>query len=496
MIATRNLVSMYSQFFHVYKLRLAFFAGFFVFLFVSCDSEWKTGADSEIAFSMDTLTFDTVFSGIGSSTSKFLVYNKSDQMIHFQAYLAGGSESAFRLNMDGAVNVDHQFDDLFLAPNDSMYVFVEVNIDTKDVNSSILVDDSIVFVTDDIRKSVRLEAFGKDMILLSNYKIQNDTVLTAEKAFLIYGDLVLDSGKVLNISAGCALYFHQNASLVVNGTLRVNGTQDKPVLMQGDRFDAVRFTTPVPYQNVSGQWGGVFLLNPGARHVINYLNLRSAYVGLYSPNNDWSNKTNIRVTNSKIHNLTFYGLVAVNTDLQIYNSEISNSGSYTVYLNGGKHTFIHSTIANFFNRKAGVQPVSRENHPAVMIMDLNKAASMEIAFRNCVIAGYNSSELSLASKYTEKLNVIFENCYISRTVPYAYDFFTDVLWSNPQDTVFVSAAYDFETGEYFNFNPDSVSPIRGIANPLYSKLLPVDLNGRNRMEDGSPDVGAYEWFAD
>lgn len=461
--------------------------------FISCDNA-GVSESSQFTFSNDTVTFDTVFSGMGSATTKFLVYNKSGETLRFNSvYLAGGNESAFRLNVDGEINPDHYFSDLILAPDDSIYVFVEVNINTNEHGNALLVNDSVVFVSGNSHKSVRLEAFGKDMILLNNRTILNDTTLTADKPFLIYGDLILDSAKVLTISAGCELYFHHNSSLVINGTLRVNGTLPRPVIMQGDRFDAVRFTNPVPYQNISGQWGGVFLTYPGARHVINGLILRSAYVGFYSPNNDWTNKTNIRITNSKIHNHTYYGLVAVNTDLQVYNTEISNTGSYTVYLNGGKHTFIHTTIANFYNRRAGVQPVSRENHPSVMIMDLNKAAEMQTVFRNCVIAGYNNSELTLASKYADKLNAVFENCYITRMEPYEYDFFTTSKWSQSSDTVFVSDEYDFQTGKYFNYNPDSVSPVIGLANPVYSKLLPLDLNGKNRMEDGAPDAGAYEW---
>ncbi len=477
----------------VFKMKYFLFPLLMVLVLVSCESNWQSNSSFQFKFSKDTLTFDTVFTGIGSSTSKFLVYNTSNQTINFDVFLAGGSNSAFRLNVDGAINESQQFDNLFLAPNDSMYVFVEVNINTNDQNSPLLVEDSVLFEFGNVQQSVRLEAFGKNMILLNNYTIQNDTVLTAEKPFLVYGDLILDSAKVLNISAGCEFYFHQNASLVVNGILRVNGTLQKPVKMQGDRFDKVLFTTPVPYQNISGQWGGIFLLSSGSRHVINYLNLKSAYVGLYSPNSNWSAKSNIRITNSKIHNLTFYGLVAVNTDVQVYNSEISNAGSYLVYLNGGKHTFIHATIANYFNRMSGVQPVSRENHPSVMIMDLDKASAMQTVFRNCIIAGYNNSELSLSSKYPEELNLVFENCYIVRRDSLNYDYFYNVKWSNMKDTVFVKSEYNFETGEYFDFNPDSVSPVRGIANPNYSKLLPLDLNGNNRLLDGSPDAGAYEW---
>ena len=61
-------------------------------------------SDVDIAFetSMDTLTFDTVFTTIGSTTRSIVVRNPSDQNINISSIrLAAGSQSMFRLNVDG-----------------------------------------------------------------------------------------------------------------------------------------------------------------------------------------------------------------------------------------------------------------------------------------------------------------------------------------------------------------------------------------------------------
>jgi hypothetical protein len=46
---------------------------------------------------------------------------------------------------------------------------------------------------------------------------------------------------------------------------------------------------------------------------------------------------------------------------------------------------------------------------------------------------------------------------------------------------------------YFNFTPDSLSPVRGLADRTVAEQFPIDLNGKSRLADGKPDAGAYEW---
>lgn len=463
-------------------------------IFSSCDQLNLDPGQSQLSFSKDTLTFDTVFTSMGSATSKILIYNNSSSEILLKSVrLAAGSQSFFRINLDGAVSSDQSFSDVWLMAKDSMYIFVEVHIDPNDLESPVVAEDSILFETKNGVQAVHLEAFGKNMILFSNKTIYNDTVLNSDKPYLIYGDLVVDSGRTLQMDPGCELYFHQNANLVIYGNLRANGTFEKPVVMQGDRFDKIKFTDPVPYQDVSGQWGGVYLLNPGGKHLLNHVNMQSGYVGVYMLNRDWLNKPNLRMTYCRVHNFTFYGVVAVNADLQVFNSEISNSGSYSVYLNGGKHTFVHATVANYFNSGAS-QPIARKLSASVMIMDLNKAVPMDVKFINSIISGSQTRELTLASKYPGEMKVEFKNCYIRRDSAINHTGFYQNRWYDIADTVFVSTSAGYKDPKYFDFQLDSVSPAKDLADPAYSKLYPIDLNGKQRLNDGKPDAGAFEWY--
>jgi hypothetical protein len=303
---------------------------------------------------------------------------------------------------------------------------------------------------------------------------------------------VVDSAKTLTLNAGCKLYFHNNANLVVYGNLKAKGTTLNPILMRGDRLDNIKFSTPFPYNNVAGQWGGIYLLWNGGNHTLEHVDMNSGYVGIYLSNNDRANLPTLAVSNCRIHNFLLYGLVVQNANVSVVNTEITNSSSYSVYLNGGSHEFTHCTIANYFNN-SNVQPASRDKKPAVMIMNLNRVAPMESKFYNCIISGSAENEFSLATRFENQYKGTFKNCYIRKPKASELPQFSSITWSSKNDTVFKSVRYDYEKNTYFDFEPDSVSPARGIADKTIARRYRFDINGNSRMADGEPDAGAYEW---
>ena len=58
--------------------------------------------DVKLEFSSDTISFDTVFSTIGSITKHFTIRNTYNQAVKIdEITLAGGSNSPFRMNVNG-----------------------------------------------------------------------------------------------------------------------------------------------------------------------------------------------------------------------------------------------------------------------------------------------------------------------------------------------------------------------------------------------------------
>ena len=463
------------------------------------DDIYSSNPSDRISFSTDTLSFDTVFTKIGSATSKILVYNRNNVALKISHLgIAKGKDSYFHINVDGTSAADNQFNNIEIPAHDSIYLFVTVNVDPVGSNSPLFIRDSILFQTNGVSQNIKLQAYGQNIIRLKNKVVLSDSTLKADLPYVIYGYLAVDSAKTLTLEPGTQLYFHNNARLVVYGNLKAEGTAEKPISLRGDRLDKIKFTDPVPYNFVAGQWDGVYLLWKGGNHVLKHVNMNSGYVGIYFSNDNRNAPLpNLQISDCRIQNFQLYGLVAQNGNVTVTNTEISNTSSYSVYLNGGKHTFLQSTIANYFN--SGVQPVSRDKKPAVMMMDLNRAAPMETVFQNCIITGSADNEFSLASKFMTLYKGTFDHCYIRKTKE-SLPQYSNIRWYERNDTVFKRTTYDEVKGLYYNFMLDSVSPARGLGNPdiIYKSdylqyHLEKDLNGNYRMTDGYPDAGAYEW---
>ena len=129
-------------------------------LLVSCDGleeYYATNPTLRLSFSTDTLAFDTVFSSVGSTTRQFMVYNRHDEPLNMeQVMLASGEASGFRMNLDGRKG--SRFQQVGIAAQDSMYVFVEVTVNPHGQNQPLLVQDSILFTVNGVRQSVLLDA--------------------------------------------------------------------------------------------------------------------------------------------------------------------------------------------------------------------------------------------------------------------------------------------------------------------------------------------------
>ncbi|MDD2284522.1 MAG: hypothetical protein PHQ11_03875, partial [Paludibacter sp.] len=238
--------------------------------FTACEDDLNVDSQGRILqFSKDTLTFDTVFTNIGSATAKILVYNRKNKAVNInEIKLAGGAASAFRINVDGAKSASHLFKDITIKAKDSLYIFIEANIHPNDVNTPLLIQDSIVFNVEEKNQRVLLEAYGQNVEVFKGQVITSNTILDADKPYLIYDSLRVDPDVTLTLSAGAVLYFHHNANLIVYGNLRAEGTYEHPVVMRGDRLDKIMYDKPIPYKYVAGQWGGVYLLSKTGNHVL------------------------------------------------------------------------------------------------------------------------------------------------------------------------------------------------------------------------------------
>ena len=172
-----------------------------------------TEKSAGLTFSTDTVLFDTILTTFGSVTKRFKIYNPHDQDIVIQnLYVGGGNSSYYKINVDGT-NGNSQTN-IKIARKDSIYVFVEVTIDPLGKNTPLVVNDSLICITNGNLQTVRFVAFGQDVNIFKNEIIKTQT-WTSKKPYLIYSTIAVDSNEILTIEAGTTIFLHNNASLLI-----------------------------------------------------------------------------------------------------------------------------------------------------------------------------------------------------------------------------------------------------------------------------------------
>src|SRR5258708_2329845 len=130
-----------------------------ILLFACKKESFITSPDAQVTLSADTLKFDTVFTTAGSITGFFKIFNENNQKLRISSVkLMGGNSSAYKINVDGYTGPEAN--NLEIAANDSMYVFVSVIINQNTNNLPFIVQDSIKINYNGVDRWVQLEAWG------------------------------------------------------------------------------------------------------------------------------------------------------------------------------------------------------------------------------------------------------------------------------------------------------------------------------------------------
>ena len=229
-----------------------------------------TSKDALLFTSADTLHFDTVFTSAGSITQSFKIFNANDQKLLVSAVeLSGGAASVFKLNVDGTPGVS--FNDIEIAPNDSIYVFVAVNINPGSANLAFLLQDSIRINYNGKETFVQLDAYGQNAHFLRNATVTKDSIWSNDLPVVVLGVLTVNQGKTLTINKGVKVYCHADAEMKINGTLKALGEKndEERISFRGDRLDDY-------YNNLPGTWPGITFTVSSINNLLNYTNIFNA----------------------------------------------------------------------------------------------------------------------------------------------------------------------------------------------------------------------------
>jgi len=450
----------------------------FILLFCIGISVFNCTPDEEIidfdyanglAFSLDTVLFDTVFTGVGSTTRRLKAYNPNQKALKISSIKIGrGESSSFRILVNGTE--PNQSEELLILGKDSVLILVEVLLDPQDRNTPFLVKDSILFETNGVLQDVKLIAWGQDANYLGNEILPCNAIWTNERPYVIYSSILVDTLCQLTIEKGTRIFGSKDAFIYAKGRILAEGTAEERIIFRNERLDPA-------YENIPGQWGGIFLLDGSHDNSMDFTVIRNAEFGIRLGSPDQDTIPDIIIKNSIIENMKNSGILAFTSDLYAENVLVNNCIELNVgNIGGGNYTYRHCTFANY-----GVNFI-RET-PSFYISDniLKEDNSLiiediHVTLQNSIIDGNMEDELFFNLDGGANTFFAFNNTMLKTTLS-ELDTLGNILNENPK---FI------EPGRY-NYRLDTLSPAKDKG-----ALLGVgfDLDGNPR--DEFPDLGAYE----
>ena len=300
-----------------------------------------TSPQANVSTSVDTLKYDTVFTSAGSVTQSFKIFNNNNQKLRLsQVKLSGGATSAFKINVDGTAATE--VNNIEINANDSIYVFVQVNVDPTAANLPFLIQDSILISYNGNQRFVQLQAYGQNAIFLNSVTVTENISWNKNLPYVILGGILIDSNATLTIQQGTRVYLHANAPFLVNGTLIVNGAKQDSVVFSSDRLDP-------DYKDLPAGWPGIFFSSLSRDNRLTHAVIKNAYQGIIAQ--DLSTDANPKVILSQcvVDNIYDVGVLGINTNIYADNCLISNCGSNILLELGGDYRFINCTVASYNN---------------------------------------------------------------------------------------------------------------------------------------------------
>jgi len=460
----------------------------------------------EFSLSRKEIYFDTTFSQIGTSTEVVLLRNTGNSPLIFEKiYLVGGSQSKFRINVDGEPGP--LVSNLRIAPRDSAYIFVEATIDPTGTGELLALDSIIFEPRGGLSRSLPLIAPGADATyiwptdtLIFTYSKIPYSILPCggqwnnQKPIVVFGWAIIDSSCTFTITEGTKVHFWRNGGMWVyrGGTLKALGAVNNHVVFTSSRLG-------ISHQDRPGQWDRILIHEGSVENEFRNVKMFNGFIGIQAEPlglNDKNYPRQLTLQNVEISNMSGAGILSRDYNIDGYNVIVSDCGSYGAALTfGGRYRFYHSTFANFWRYGARKNPTFFCANYTADVYNINPNSDyigrpIEVLLANCIIAGNMEQEFGLDSLKTVSTQFLADRCLLRVKSDFKMPVsrFPDCIReANP----------GFNGPDWNDYTLTESSPARNLGKLQYILMYPLqlanDFKGNPRTIDIGPDLGAYEY---
>ncbi|MBO5677252.1 MAG: hypothetical protein J6S02_03850 [Bacteroidaceae bacterium] len=454
------------------------------------EEEFVSSPQDVLAFSVDSVDFDTLIAGELSHTQTFQVYNHNKAALRIKSVsLQQGASSIFRVNVDGTALINGTATDFQLRSGDSLRIFINSLTPSCDSDIPVAHTDKLLFELESgVVQELPLEIHGWDVVKLQGMEILEDVTLNSRRPYQVLDSLVVRPDASLTIPAGTRLFFHKDASLIVYGRLNVQGNAENNVVFRGDRLG--NMFTNQSYDCIPGQWGGIRITAQSYGNQVNFADIHSGNYGILCDSSN-IDAEKIRIENSIIHNTSGDGLTLLHVKALVGNSQLTNAGGNCVNILGGDVSITHCTIAQFyaFTASCGVALLfaNTDGTSAYPLQNLEVANSIITGYATDEIMGENAGDDS-------PFNYTFRNCLLN-TPSYEAPEIVNCLWDTDENAVYRAdnfyPAFDLDRLLYrFTLAPQSLAVGTADAT-ITSQTYLLDRMGIPRT--ATPSMGCYEY---
>ncbi len=443
---------------------LVFFLLFFAWACLPKEEQLSTDPILKLAFSTDTLQFDTLISGQKSTFEQLQVYNRAEKAIEItQIRLAGGDNSPYQVIING--NETTTENNIRLLGKDSLLIIVQYHAQATNENAPVAMPDSLIFLTNGNEQEVKCQAATQDVYRFGKHTILQDTTLKADRPFLLTDTLTVAPAVNLTIEAGATFLAQQAAAVNIFGSLQAQGTNEQPIVFRNEKL-----TVEAP-----SQWPGIHINSPTGEINLQFTEVRNAQNSLCIQNSTMP----VMLKNCQLINQGGYGLLINQAEIHAENSIFSKSGKAMICSYGGAHFYgNHLTINGIGSSLLRRDPLIKVQPEAPETNSKVQANAPHFELINSIVWGANQEEISIEGT-DSPAEIIFSLLKTQQ------DFGNTNLYNN-----YFSSDL-FQNIEEDNYKLKEDSPQIDQATPTAVKKDFLD-----RTRDEKPDIGAFEFIAE